>query len=510
MIPGKSGTIGYGTGIYKSTGSGHRFIRQASGIFLLVIFTVSAAGCESEPVPETDVEQIQPWEENPRFWQFRGEPVLLLGGTDTDALFQWEEDQLAEHLNLLISSGGNYVRNVMSSRNPDERGDVHPFRQLEDGRYDLEAWNPVYWDRFERMLKMTAERNIVVQIELWDGHDFQSRQDTEEGFPQWDAHPFNPRNNINYTKESTGIPVLWTRGYPNETHPVLLTTPGQNDVPEVLNRQERFVDAVMQHSLKYDHVLYVIQNESWAGREWSDHWAAFLRTRAEAEGREIYIADMTFEPDVRPVLERDFDFGEFSQSASGAGRPEGIHIRQAHFDFIAGQWEQLNNNPAPVNSVKQYGGDEVDWSMGSDEGVDRVWRSVFSGQAAVRFHRPPTGLGLGERARTNIRSLRDVSGRIDIFQVQPHQRVVSLLDDRSENEAYLMADPGRAYAVYFTPEGRRVRLDVSAMEGEIYVSWIDPDTAQWRESELVSGDTITLTKPGSGQWVAVVTGTGDP
>ena len=31
---------------------------------------------------------LRPYEENPSYWQYRGEPVLLLGGSDDDNLFQ--------------------------------------------------------------------------------------------------------------------------------------------------------------------------------------------------------------------------------------------------------------------------------------------------------------------------------------------------------------------------------------------------------------------------------------
>ena len=47
-------------------------------------------------------------------------PVLLLGGSGDDDLFQWAADEfgdrLPKHLDLLVSVGGNYVRNTMSSR----------------------------------------------------------------------------------------------------------------------------------------------------------------------------------------------------------------------------------------------------------------------------------------------------------------------------------------------------------------------------------------------------------
>ena len=32
---------------------------------------------------------LQPWKENPWYWSYCGEPVLLLGGSDDDNLFQW-------------------------------------------------------------------------------------------------------------------------------------------------------------------------------------------------------------------------------------------------------------------------------------------------------------------------------------------------------------------------------------------------------------------------------------
>jgi len=64
----------------------------------------------------------------------------------------------------LVAAGGNYVRNTMSGR---DEGNVWPFLEREDGLYDLEQWNPEYWRRFSTFLEETAQRDIVVQIEVW-------------------------------------------------------------------------------------------------------------------------------------------------------------------------------------------------------------------------------------------------------------------------------------------------------------------------------------------------------
>ena len=66
-------------------------------------------------------ERIQPYSGSRSYWQYRGRPVLLLGGSVEDNLFQIPH--LKEHLDLLHAVGGNYIRCTMSSRDP---GDVWP------------------------------------------------------------------------------------------------------------------------------------------------------------------------------------------------------------------------------------------------------------------------------------------------------------------------------------------------------------------------------------------------
>ena len=63
---------------------------------------------------ETD--RIQPWQGNPRYWQFKGTPTLLLGGSREDNLFQIPE--IEEHLDEMVDCGANYSRNTISSRDP--------------------------------------------------------------------------------------------------------------------------------------------------------------------------------------------------------------------------------------------------------------------------------------------------------------------------------------------------------------------------------------------------------
>ena len=111
------------------------------------------SGVRAEVLKATHrTDSIKPYSANPHYWQYQGEPVLLLGGTKDDSLFQIPD--IEEHLDLLASVGGNVIRNTMSDRK-DHDFEIYPFKQLESGKYDLNQWNEEYWERFERMLELT-------------------------------------------------------------------------------------------------------------------------------------------------------------------------------------------------------------------------------------------------------------------------------------------------------------------------------------------------------------------
>jgi hypothetical protein len=82
-------------------------------LFLVILLLGVDPTRAGDAVPEAtfvhDAERIQPYAKNPFYRQIRGQPVLLLGGTDDDNLFQWERTKLEAHLDLLISVGGNYT-----------------------------------------------------------------------------------------------------------------------------------------------------------------------------------------------------------------------------------------------------------------------------------------------------------------------------------------------------------------------------------------------------------------
>jgi hypothetical protein len=438
---------------------------------------------------------IRLYEKNPRYWQYKGKPVLLLGGSKDDNLFQIPD--LREHLDEIKDAGGNYIRNTMSDRN-DMGFEVYPFLQRTDGKYDLEQWNDEYWQRFERMLELTAERDIVVQIEVWDRFDYSQKN--------WPPHPYNPANNVNYTYEQSGFAADYPEHAGRNRQPFFFTAPKQRDIRVVLKYQQRFVDKMLEHALRYNHVLYCIDNETSGEEAWAVYWADYIRRRAAEAGTEVCITEMWDAWDLRADEHRRtfdnpnmFDFVDVSQNNHNKD--------QQHWDNFQWVRERLSAKPRPINTVKTYGADGNKFGHTNRDGVERFWRHVIGGAASARFHRPDSGLGLSEPAIATIRAARKLESVIKLWDVEPANH---LLANREDDEAYLAAKPGHAYALYFT-DGGEVLLDLSAASDRLAVRWIDIDTGEWgRRDTIRGGRQVKISSPNRGHYlVAIVVANGD-
>ena len=192
---------------------------------------------------------IQPWSDNPSYWQYKGNPVLLLGASNDDNLFQ-EKDCLKQ-LDRLASVGGNYIRNTMSDR---DFGDLKAFAQNADGKYDLTKWNKAYWYNFEAMLKRAQKHGIIVQIEVWDRFDHTDSDPYNKAGDKrdlWQADPYNPKNNINYTYEETNFAKRYDAHPGSNRHSFFYTVPALQNSLLVLKYQEAFVLKLLSISLKF-------------------------------------------------------------------------------------------------------------------------------------------------------------------------------------------------------------------------------------------------------------------
>ncbi len=466
---------------------------------LIILSSVSA---------QKTVNYIRPYTENPFYWEYKGKPLVLLGGAWQDNLFNHPEG-LADHLDKLLEVGGNYIRNTMSSRN---EINVWAFAKDQSGLFDLDTWNEEYWKRLENLLKLTFERDIIVQLELWDPHDHYK----DLKLAGWSFHPFNPANNITYTAEESKLStsIDYRPALVPTPHTFFRTVPDLDDNKLVLEYQKRYIDKILSISLAYPHVLYSIDNESGENLEWSEYWISHIRMQAEVKNVVIQTTDMRRNNDItshdhefvykHPERYTFVDISQNNSNKISTGQLQWDRMQEAR-KMIAAQGIR------PMNNVKIYSREEGKHI----DAPQRFWRIIIGGCASARFHRPYPleggpddhyglsfhGLGLHPDAQTNIESASMFTNSIDIFSCTPSNQ---LLSEREINEAYCLSEEGKQYAIYFT-DGGEIYVNLNQLSGKGTIQWLDIKKSEWLKSEKIKGkDLVKITCPGRGQWVALI------
>jgi hypothetical protein len=398
----------------------------------------------------------------------------------------------------MLEVGANVVRNTMSQR---EGIDLKPHLRIGEMKFDLDKWNPEYWQRFENFLKWCDERDIVIQIEVWDRFDF-SRD-------LWEHSPWRPINNVNYTADEVGFKNVYGQHPSRDVQPFFHSVPGMKMYTKKLelirDYQEKFVDKMLSYSLGYSNVLYCMNNETSTPVEWGRYWMAFIRKRAAEARVEVMVADM-FDDGWKPRQSEKFQVAFENPeiySFIDVSQVNSRTFNEDHWDNVI--WlakENERRNTRPLNNTKIYSDGEFSFGTGLPvDGVERFWRNLIAGCASVRYHRPPAGIGLNDVAKACIRAGRKATGVTPLWGMKAR---LDLLSGREKDEAYLAAKEGERYLLYFT-DGGEVGLDLSVVKGEMRLLWVDVSTGEWGGEERVKGGGVVEVKaPGEMGWVGVM------
>ncbi len=473
---------------------------------------VALAACAQPPTQQAAPHgAVQIYPENPRYLAFDGEPAFLLGAAHHHSwtpISRPNEVDIVRQLDRLSgvidSIGSPHVRGFVRALPYDPMNHMHdgavvevlqPWVRLEDGRYDLERFNPDWRRRLDAFLEAAAERRIVVSLELWDDWSVTrgvggSYDPGEEG--AWNAHPFNPTNNVNY-----GEDVL-----PSSTSacdaPFYRTIPPRDDVEVVLRLQQRYVDEVLGVASRYPNVLVNLSNESRAHLDWSRFWAGYVRGRlpeaiigempstnrrdggGECED-EFSPATLVTDPlydyvDVSQGVS-NHEFGTVREQALGGGRRLGAYVRAM----------------ADAGTVRPLVVSK-DYTRGPGGGDVVLWSRFVGGAAAARFHRPAGDHG-DEVVRFQLEAIGRLGGfvaRLPFWRMHPDpQRVRSLPDGAGVN---VLAEPDGHVVVQLLLEERGGRLSVDLSQ-KARARWIDPAGARLIEESDVPRGTVTLDVP---------------
>jgi hypothetical protein len=239
--------------------------------------TIALTLCALNVVRAQVAVKIDP--ENPKYLLFRGKPLALISasehyGSVINRPFDFEKylDDAARH-KMTVTRTFLLYRELQSARNPSspckpESPDfIAPWVRKGPGKaldgepvYDLDTWNPEYFDRLHRFLDAASKRGIVVELTIFSN--------TYAG-DIWALNPLRAENNLQHVGK-----VDW---------PDYLSLKD----PELVNRQTRYARKIIEETSGYDNVYYEICNEPGGGVSghatpvdvdaWQDHMAQVMR-----------------------------------------------------------------------------------------------------------------------------------------------------------------------------------------------------------------------------------------
>ena len=230
------------------------------------------------------------------------------------------------------------------------------------------------------------------------------------------------------------------------------------------------------------------------------YWAQFVKQRTAKQNKKVYVTEMWDDWDLTAQRHKRtfehlelYSYVDVSQNNHNKG--------QKHWDNFLHVRKFLSRQPRPMNTTKTYGATGNKFGHTDQDGIERFWRHLLAGAASIRFHRPGSGLGLNNKAVTCLRAARKLESLVALWSVQPANE---LLSDRAANEAYVAANKGVAYVVYF-PAGGEVDLDVSDAKGQLIAHWINIETGKFGPRQRLSaGGKITVSPPGKQNWTVAI------
>ena len=204
-------------------------------------------------------EPIRLHPENPKYFLFRGKPLVLVTATEhygsvINRAFNFERyldgaagKKMTLTRTFLLFREQQGSRNPASPCKPESPDFIAPYPRTGPGKamdgepvYDLDQWNPEYFDRLHRFLRKASEKGIVVELTLLSN----TYSDAV-----WALNPLRAENN------RQGIGKVHFLDYNSLRDPALA------------ERQMAYARKIIQETAQYDNVYYEICNEPGGGFE---------------------------------------------------------------------------------------------------------------------------------------------------------------------------------------------------------------------------------------------------
>jgi hypothetical protein len=326
----------------------------------------------------------------------------------------------------------------------------HPWRRTGPGlaadgksKFDLESFDPAYFDRLKERITKARDRGMYVSIMLFEGWELQFTD-------AWKYHPFHAPNNIN------GID-------PDPAGRGLLFNQLRDDAAgkKVLALQEAYVRKVIDTVGDLDNVLYEICNEAGVySTRWQYHLIDFVHDYEKAKGKPHPVG-MTFQyPGATNKILIDSPADWISPNP---GTPE-----EAYKDRPSARY---------VGKVIVNDTDHLWGHTGGDSVC--VWKSFTRGLNVLFMEELTPSPTWQDSARVAMGQVRSFADHIDLAHMIPMPDQVGT--------GYLLAAPGREYLAY--QDGSLGEFGISLQGDDVTyeVTWYDTNNSRFVPGKPIKG-----------------------
>ena len=463
----------------------------------LLVLAVLAATPAVSPAAEEAAGPIRVHPANPRYFQWRGQPtVLVASGEHYGAVLNPDFDYV-RYLRATAEAGLNHTRVFLGSYvewphafaiadntlvpapgrflAPWARSTTPGF-SLGGNKFDLDRWDEAFFSRLHGFLDEADQRGVVVEAVLFFSG------------PGWDHMPMNPRNNVNGTDD------VGAKRY------VTL------DNGNVLARQEAFARKLVREMNRHGNLILNLCNEPWfdnqdrpgfvaqppaATKAWIARVAQWVRDEeSRLPLKHVVSVDISNQGTVVTAEDLSRDFS----------RVDGFNV---HYDANA---DSLRLNPA----LPRYLAFNETGFNGTGDEAYRVqgWNyllggwAVYShldysftvghedGSATPAFVAPYYNGGGSPALRAQLKVLLDFMRSIPFAEMRRDDAVVV----GGADSWAALAQAGRAWAVWFPGDGP-IEPSLALGPGRYRAEWVDILTGAVTTRQIEADNWIT-TIPG--------------
>ncbi|GAB3338092.1 hypothetical protein GCM10027299_49880 [Larkinella ripae] len=455
--------------------------------------------------------------QNPHYFQYQNKPILLIGsgehyGSVVNLDFDYSRylrATAADGMNTTRLFAGAYVEKLgdfgimKNTLAPAEGRLVLPWRRsseagyaLGGARFDLNQWDPAYFERLKNFMTEARRNGVIVEINLFSAH-------YADG---WNYSALNPRNNVNQTDS---IRSQWVNTLENGN---------------LLAHQETYVRKLVRELNGFDNLYFEIQNEPWADQtditrmrnEYGpdNDWRSTLQVvsqRSNAWHRRVaqWIRDEESRLPNRhlisqnvsnfhyPIADADPNISIFTfhyalpeavtenyhlnrvigfNETGFAGRADATYRRQA--------WRFLMAGGGLFNQL------DYSYSVGSETGQDTIYKAPGGGSPTLR---------------AQFKILKNFFETLDFVQLKPDPAVVAVAPGATTQA---LGNGKSEWLIYYEPLAvKPYDLQLRLKSGSYRAEWTDVVTGQKLKTATVTNGRLAVPE-GPNEKVVVIRAAG--